>query len=108
MLKGMCPESLAQCSATVVKLVADYWVLRIIEELDGQTDGMRFSALERQLEGVSPVTLSNRLRRLEAEQLLTRCEGESGKTSVSYALSERGKKVLPVIRAVNEFSAAEV
>jgi DNA-binding HxlR family transcriptional regulator len=104
----MCPDSLAQCSATMVKLVADYWVLRIIEELDTHADGMRFSALERRLEGVSPVTLSNRLRRLEAENLVNRVEGESGKASVSYLLSERGTKVLPVILAVNEFSAAEV
>ena len=102
----MAPESLSECSAAVIKLVADYWVLRIIEELAAQTDGMRFSAIERALPGVSPVTLSDRLRKLEAREVISRCEGGTGKASVSYALSERGRMALPVIRAVNEFSTA--
>ena len=106
MLSVMPPESLSQCQAAAVKLVADYWVLRIIDELANAAEATRFSALERKLVGVSPVTLSNKLRQLEAEQLITRLEGECGKTSVSYSLSDRGRKVLPVIHAVSDFSAA--
>lgn len=94
----------ARCSPAALKLVADYWVLRIVEELNDAADGLRFSALERRLDGVSPATLSNRLRRLEGEKLVDRAEAEASKVSVTYYLSARGRQVLPVIRAINTFA----
>jgi len=33
-----------------MKLVADFWVLRIVEELAASAEGLRYSALERSLE----------------------------------------------------------
>jgi DNA-binding HxlR family transcriptional regulator len=93
----------ARCSPRALKLVADYWVLRIVEELSLEEDGLRFSALQRALGGASPATLSNRLRRLEEQTLIER-EGSDGKLSVVYTLSDHGRKVLPVIRAINEFA----
>jgi DNA-binding HxlR family transcriptional regulator len=95
----------ARCSQDALKLVADYWVLRIVEELSLAESGLRFSQLQRSLGGASPATLSNRLRRLEERSLITRC-GTSGKLSVVYALSESGQTVLPVIRAINDFASA--
>jgi DNA-binding HxlR family transcriptional regulator len=44
------------------------------------------------------------LRCLEDEGLIRRNEGTEGKTSVSYSLSDRGQKVLPVIHAINDFA----
>jgi DNA-binding HxlR family transcriptional regulator len=93
----------ARCSQRALKLVADYWVLRIVEELSLADDGLRFSALQRALGGASPATLSNRLRRLEDETLIER-NGLEGKLSVVYTLSRHGTYVLPVIRAINEFA----
>ncbi|HEX3680016.1 MAG TPA: helix-turn-helix domain-containing protein [Galbitalea sp.] len=92
-----------RCSQDALKLVADYWVLRIVEELSLAGGGLRFSELQRLLGGASPATLSNRLRRLEARALITR-EGAAGRLSVVYALSEGGLAVLPVIRAINDFA----
>jgi DNA-binding HxlR family transcriptional regulator len=93
----------ARCSQDALKLVADYWVLRIVEELSLADEGLRFSELQRSLGGASPATLSNRLRRLEARSLITR-EGAAGRLSVVYTLSEPGQKVLPVIWAINDFA----
>jgi DNA-binding HxlR family transcriptional regulator len=87
-----------------MKLVADFWVLRIVEELAARADGLRFSALERALGGVSPATLSNRLRRLEDRGLVERREGADGPISVTYLLTDHGCKVQPVIRAINDFA----
>jgi DNA-binding HxlR family transcriptional regulator len=92
-----------RCSQDAIKLVADYWVLRIVEELSLAEDGLRFSALQRLLGGASPATLSNRLRRLEESSLITR-EGALGKLSVVYALSERGQRILPVLNAIDDFA----
>jgi DNA-binding HxlR family transcriptional regulator len=93
----------ARCSPAALKLVADYWVLRIVEELSLADEGLRFSALQRALGGASPATLSNRLRRLEEKTLIER-EGADGKLSVVYQLSERGRHILPVIRAIDDFA----
>jgi DNA-binding HxlR family transcriptional regulator len=95
----------SRCSQAALKLVADYWVLRVIEELHLAENGLRFSELQRILGGASPATLSNRLRRLEERKLIDR-EGVAGKLSVVYRLNERGTKVLPVIQAISEFAAA--
>jgi DNA-binding HxlR family transcriptional regulator len=93
----------SRCSQDALRLVADYWVLRIVEELSLTGDGLRFSELQRLLGGASPATLSNRLRRLESSALITR-EGEDGKLSVVYALGERGRRILPVISAIDAFA----
>ena len=93
----------SRCSQDALKLVADYWVLRIVEELSLAEGGLRFSALQRLLGGASPATLSNRLRRLEERSLVTR-EGTSGKLSVNYSLSESGRSILPVILAISDFA----
>jgi DNA-binding HxlR family transcriptional regulator len=95
----------ARCNPTALKLVADYWVLRIVEELNLSANGLRFSELQRALGGASPATLSNRLRRLEEQTLIERQEA-AGKLSVVYSLSDHGRRVLPVIQAINEFAAA--
>jgi DNA-binding HxlR family transcriptional regulator len=96
-----------RCSADALKLVADYWVLRIVEELSLAENDLRFSALQRALGGASPATLSNRLRRLEQQTLIER-EGSEGKLSVSYRLTAKGQRILPVIRAINEFAEGPV
>jgi DNA-binding HxlR family transcriptional regulator len=100
----MVDESEARCSTRALKVVADYWVLRIVEELDHSDGPLRFSALQRALGEPSPATLSNRLQRLEDEDLVTREEGTDGRASVAYALSEKGRRVLPIIRAIDAFA----
>ena len=94
-----------QCGEGALRLLADFWVLRIIEALNIADEPLRFCALQRQLESVSPVTLTARLRSLEDSKLIARTEGGAGKASVSYELSERGRHVLPVIQAIREFAA---
>ena len=97
----------SRCSAEALKLVADYWVLRIVEELSLAGGAVRFSELQRLLGGASPATLSNRLRRLEEQHLVER-SGCPGRLSVSYTLGERGRRILPVISAIDEFAAPPV
>jgi DNA-binding HxlR family transcriptional regulator len=93
----------ARCSQEALRLVADYWVLRIVEELSLTAEGLRFSELQRLLGGASPATLSNRLRRLEQSSLVSR-DGATGRLSVVYSLSDRGRRILPVINAIDEFA----
>ncbi|RIJ77593.1 transcriptional regulator [Nakamurella silvestris] len=94
--------------AAAFKLVADFWVLRIVEELGGTDSGVRFSSLQRALGEVSPATLSGRLRMMETEGLLERDTGAHhgrGSASVSYRLTDRGDQLVPIARAIRTFAA---
>ena len=53
--------------------------------------------------GVNPVTLGNRLRRLQDAGLIRRT-ASADSVSVSYQLTTIGQAALPVIRAVDSFS----
>ena len=85
-----------------LRLLGDYWTLRIIDEL---SDGsLRFCELERKLEGVNTATLAKRLKDMQGSGLLER--EERSKADVTYDLTSLGQAALPLIDAVNEFSAA--
>lgn len=90
------------CTASL-KLLGDYWTLRIIDVLkDGKY--RRYCEIQRQADNLNPVTLSNRLKKLENAKLIKRIEDVEDKVSVSYGLTRTGHKALPVIDAVNKFS----
>lgn len=96
-----------RCDGASLKAFADYWVLRIIEELDLAESGLRFSALQRALGDASPATLSNRLQRLEERGVVSREEGTDGKSSVLYTLTERGTRALPILHAFSDFARTD-
>jgi DNA-binding HxlR family transcriptional regulator len=85
-----------------LKLLGDYWTLRIIDCL--QQGELRFCVLQRELDNLNPVTLTNRLKKLEEAGLVARKETENT-VSVSYHLTKRGHAAVPVIQAVNTFAA---
>ncbi len=99
------PAAQNRCSQAVLKLVADYWVLRIIEEISLAPDGVRFLNLQRSLGGASPATLTNRLRTLTDEQMVTRNVDDGGQ-SVVYRLTDRGRRLLPVLTSIRQFAAS--
>ena len=86
-----------------IKLLGDYWSLRIIDELS--RGEQRFCSLQRVLDNINPVTLTSRLKKLEKAKIIKRNVGTLDKLSVTYDLTDLGLNVLPVINAVNEFSA---
>jgi len=84
-----------------LKLLGDYWTLRIVDVLsEGE---LRYVEIRRAIDDMNPVTLSNRLKKMEATGLITRTE--SSRADVSYALTELGHRAVPVLEAVNTYSA---
>ena len=57
----------------------------------------RFCELERSLAGISPRTLSLRLRALEEEGIVERHTFPEVPPRVEYALTEKGRALLPII-----------
>jgi DNA-binding HxlR family transcriptional regulator len=85
-----------------VKLLGDFWTLRIVDVL---SDGpRRFCEIQRTTDDVNPVTLTNRLKKLQGANIISRDEHSRGE--VTYQLTEVGQKVLPVLDAINNFSKA--
>lgn len=83
-----------------LKLLGDFWTLRIIDALsDGE---MHFCALQRAAGDVNPVTLTNRLKKLEEAHIIER--NEESRTDVTYQLTKLGGEILPVLTAINRFA----
>jgi len=77
------------------EIVCGKWTLLLIRELaEGRS---RFCELERSLTGISPRTLSLRLRSLEEQAIVERQTFPEVPPRVEYALTEKGMALLPII-----------
>ena len=94
------------CQAEALKLLGDYVTLRIIDFL--RVDELRFTELQRSIGDVNSVTLSNRLKRLEAAAVIERKEATIDRQSVAYTLTGLGKGLLPVLREIQNFTKRNV
>jgi len=82
-------------------IVCGKWTLLVIRDLaDGRS---RFCELERSLQGISPRTLSLRLRSLEEEGILERQTFSEVPPRVEYALTEKGRALLPIIESMRAY-----
>src|SRR5918996_180123 len=76
-------------------IVCGKWTLLVIRDL--AESRARFCELERSLEGISPRTLSLRLRALEEEGIVARTTFPEVPPRVEYALTEKGLALIPII-----------
>ncbi len=90
------------CQAEALKLLGDYTTLRIIDFLRGGK--LRFTELQRALGDANSVTLTKRLKRLQAAGILDRREATFDRQSVTYSLSRIGSGLLPVLREIQKFT----
>jgi DNA-binding HxlR family transcriptional regulator len=65
---------------------------------------MGFRALARATNGISDSMLSDRLAELCRAELVTRTVDEGPPLSVAYELTDRGRAVLPALRALGEWA----
>src|SRR4051794_22231156 len=73
----------------------------VIRDLaDGRS---RFCELERSLQGISPRTLSLRLRALEEEGIVRRQTFPEVPPRVEYALTEKGRALVPIIESMRAY-----
>lgn len=78
--------------ARTARIISGKWTLLIIRDLASGVK--RFNQLERSLQGISPKTLSERLRSLEEEGVVLRHEVSS---RVEYSLTEKGHDLVEVV-----------
>jgi DNA-binding HxlR family transcriptional regulator len=83
------------------EIVCGKWTLLIIRDLaEGRA---RFCELERSLKGISPRTLSLRLRALEEEGIVERQTFPEVPPRVEYALTEKGRALVPLIEDMRSY-----
>jgi DNA-binding HxlR family transcriptional regulator len=87
--------------ARTAQIIGNKWTPLILRDLAGGQ--RRFSELERSLHGISPKTLSERLKRLEEAEVIERHCFAEVPPRVEYILTDKGHALLPVINCMREF-----
>jgi DNA-binding HxlR family transcriptional regulator len=83
------------------EIISGKWTLLVIRDL---ADGCsRFCELERSLGGISPRTLSLRLRALEAEGVVQRRTYPEVPPRVEYRLTAKGMALVPLIDQMRHY-----
>jgi DNA-binding HxlR family transcriptional regulator len=95
MAESPCPVG---CCA---EIISGKWTLLIIRDLADER--ARFCELERSLQGISPRTLSLRLRALEEQGIVERHTYPEVPPRVEYALTEKGRALVPLIDDMREY-----
>ena len=92
-------EEMPACPvATTVRLIGSKWKLLIIRNLLQRP--WRFNELKKNLEGISQKVLTDSLRSMEADGIVTRTVYPEVPPRVEYALSELGECMRPVMDAM--------
>lgn len=87
--------------ATMVELIGNKWKLLIIRNLLAQTS--RFGELKAGLPGISQKVLTDNLRDLESNGLITRTVFAEVPPRVEYALSDLGNSLRPLFHSMEEW-----
>lgn len=95
-------EELPACPvATTVQLIGSKWKLLILRNL--LVRPWRFNELKKSLEGISQKVLTDSLRSMEADGIITRTVYPEVPPRVEYALSELGESMRPIIGAMEQW-----
>jgi DNA-binding HxlR family transcriptional regulator len=83
------------------EIICSKWTLLLVRELSEGCS--RFCELERSLTGISPRTLSLRLRALEEEGIVERHTFPEVPPRVEYALTDKGEALLPIVEDMRAY-----
>ncbi|WP_433333381.1 winged helix-turn-helix transcriptional regulator [Spirillospora sp. CA-294931] len=86
--------------------ISDKWVGLIMSAL--AEDAMRYGDLSRKIDGVSQKMLTQTLRNLERDGLVSRTVVPTRPVQVTYALTQLGQSLLPVVRAVKGWAEGHI
>jgi DNA-binding HxlR family transcriptional regulator len=94
-------EATSCAVAASAEIIGAKWTAILVHDL---SEGpRRFSELEHSCAGISPRTLSERLRALEDEEIVERRSYAESPPRVEYELTEKGAALLPIITEMRRF-----
>ena len=85
------------------EIVSGKWTLLVIRDLAASSH--RFCELERSLAGISPRTLSLRLRALEEHGVVERHTYPEVPPRVEYGLTDKGRALVPLIENMRSYGS---
>jgi len=101
-MRTMNPVHDATCSvAACAEILGAKWTAVLVHDLS--EGARRFTELEHSCPGISPRTLSERLRALETEGILVRRSYAESPPRVEYELTAKGEGLLPIIEEMRRF-----
>jgi DNA-binding HxlR family transcriptional regulator len=90
--------------AKALDVIGDRWTLLIVREIMAR-GAARFTDLRNGLPGIASNLLADRLRELEAADVIKREEAPPPVATTLYALTERGNALRPVLRELGRWGA---
>ena len=97
-------EEMPACPvATTVSIIGSKWKLLILRNL--LLRPWRFNELKKDLAGISQKVLTDSLRYMEADGIITRTVYPEVPPRVEYALSELGESMRPIITAMEQWGS---
>lgn len=84
-------------------IISGKWTILVLRDLSAGIN--RFSSLERSLQGISPKTLSERLKSLEKAGIITRTSYPEVPPRVEYELTEMGRDLIPLVDHMRDYGA---
>jgi len=90
----------------VLDRIADKWTVLIVGALENKTK--RFGELRREIGGVSQKMLTQTLRGLERDGLVTRVVYASVPPKVEYSLTELGRTLVRILEAIRGWSEKNI
>ena len=98
-------DELPDCPVqTTVQLIGSKWKLLIMRNL--LVRPWRFNELHKSLEGISQKVLTDSLRSMEEDGIITRTVYPEVPPRVEYALSELGESMRPIIKSMEAWGTA--
>ena len=93
-------------SRQVLDRIGDSWSVLVVSLLAGEPQ--RYTSLQRRIEGISPKMLTQTLRGLERDGLITRTVHAVVPPRVDYALTPLGKSLLGLVSALEEWAEGHI
>jgi DNA-binding HxlR family transcriptional regulator len=88
--------------ARTLDLIGERWTILILRDLLLQGP-RRFQDFQESLAGVAPNTLSARLKTMEAQGLIARHLYSEHPPRLEYRLTEKGKSLGPIVKALRDW-----
>ena len=98
-------SELPECPvATTIQLIGNKWKLLIIRNL--LVRPWRFNELQKSLDGISQKVLTDNLRSMETDGIITRTVYAEVPPRVEYALSPLGESMRPILNSMQAWGEA--
>ena len=93
-------------SRTVLHRIGARWTIFVVTALANRPK--RFTELKHRIEGITPKVLTETLRALETDGLVTRTRYDENPPRVEYALTELGRSLCEPLQAVRQWAETHV